>query len=212
MKKFFAGLALGALALMLVVGGAWARDNLSLTFDLAALDRQETKDMRLAWTGGEFRMEALRENLLWFQYFSLPKNAAFRNNFSLEAEVSSVQDRGVAGIALGNRRIDLVFYVYLHDRHGYARIATADSSQAHFISEKTFSYPSTPFTLGVVYDVDGGVFTGYVNGQSVLSISSTSYPRLTQISSVNSVALVGGSRHDQPSGVVGFRSFSLEAE
>jgi len=212
MKKFFAGLALGALALMLVVGGAWARDNLSLTFDLAALDRRETNDVRLAWTGSEFRMEALRGDLLWFQYFSLPKNAAFRNSFSLEAEVSSVQDRGVAGIALGNRRIDLVFYVYLHDRHGYARIATADSSQAHFISEKTFSYPSTPFTLGVVYDVDGGVFTGYVNGQSVLSISSTSYPRLTQISSVNSVALVGGSRHDQPSGVVGFRSFSLEAE
>lgn len=212
MKKISVFLALAALGVLLAGGGALARENLSLTFDLSALESRETDQVRLSWTGQEFRMEALRENFLWFQYFDLPKNAAFRNRFSLEANVTSTRDHGVAGLALGNREVDLAFYIYVHDRKGYARISTADSSQTNFVTEKAFSYPSVPFTLGITYDIGQGVFSGSVNGSAVVSLSASAFPRLTRISSVTSVALVGGSRFDQPSGAVGFGSLSLEAE
>ncbi len=212
MKKFWIFLILSALGLGGTAENALARENLSLTFDLAALETRETDQVRLGWTGDEFRMEAFRENLLWFQYFTLPKNAAFRHRFSLETEVSWVKDHGVAGLALGNREVDLAFYVYVHNHRGYARIATADSIQTNYVVEKTLSYPSVPFTLGIVYDVAQRTFSGLVNGHAVVSLSASAFPRLTRISSVTAVALVGGSRFDQTSGAAGFRSFALEAE
>jgi len=207
--RFFIPLSLLILALS---SSAFARDSLELTMDFSTARTFEDANSFIRSTGSSLQMHTTLSNLLLYSHFYLPKNAMFRNRFFLEGEVTEVLDHGISGISLGNKVLDLGFYIFKRDRVGYARIAKADRSTTSYIIEKKITYPSTPFSLSIAYDVEAGVFIGSINGSEVLSLTSRTFPSLTNISSVSSVSAFGGSQYDQNRGSVVFSHLNLSAE
>lgn len=193
-----------------------ARQALDIYFPLDDQDAEDHGDALVTSGSGSMTILVKRANFNWFEYFSLPKNANFRNSFTISTEVTSVQERGIAGIALGNGEIDLLFAIRQEAStgkdNGSVQIGIANRDEVDYLKKKTITYPQIPFILRMDYNVNTGEVAGYLNDTLILRADKRDSSRLVSISTVKTAALYAGSLPQYLKASVTFGELALQAE
>jgi hypothetical protein len=193
-----------------------ARQALDVYFPLDEQNVEDHGDALVTSDSGSMTILVKRADFNWFEYFSLPKNANFRNSFTISTEVTAVQERGIAGIALGNGEIDLLWAIRQEAStgkdNGSVQIGIANQDEVDYLKEKTITYPKVPFTLRMDYNVNTGEVAGYLNDTLILRADKRDSSRLVAISTVKTAALYAGSLPQYPKASVTFKDLALQAE
>lgn len=152
-------------------------------------------------------VEVRQPGSLWFTRLALPKNATFRNRFTLETQVGETADWPVTGLSLGNESVQLLF-TYFHPE-GIFEVSLLSGGTPTVIARDRIEPLRPPCTLKMVYDAKAKTLEGWHNGARRVSVSGTP---LTPLASITQAAIVTGTTERHHSAKASYDYLKLYAE
>lgn len=184
---------------------------LRLQWDLSK-ERRDDKDekgrYRVYTVSDGWRFEVNATHFSASQGLSLPSRARYLFRYETEAEILSLEGRVNTGIYMGKDGVALYFEI--HDTETQLRVA--HGGQVRFVTSGALPKKLVPpAKIKMLYDVDTGEISGFIDGAPVASWNAKKLPNLPGLTSITYTGVFVSSAWDSRNANGVFRSINFVA-
>lgn len=180
----------------LAVGSQVFAAPLELSWDLAKEQRSDDdeKGRYSVHTVPEgWHFEITRNNFVAHQGMTLPSKARYLFHYETEAEITSLEGGATAGIYMGKEDVTLYFYVTPSE----TQLRFSGSDKINYVSKGKLPQKLVPpAKLKMLYNVDTGEITGFINGEKAVTGSAKKMSNMPNITSIAYTGVFVGTMWD----------------
>ena len=169
---------------LLAVGSQVFAAPLELSWDLAKEQRSDIDEKgryKVHTVPEGWHFEVTSNNFTATQGMKLPSKARYLFHYETEAEITSLEGGASTGIYMGKEGVTLYFYVYPSE----TQLRFGHSGTISFVSRGKLPQKLVPpAKLKMLYDVETGEISGFINGEKAVTGSTkkmSNMPNLTSI-------------------------------